>query len=124
MSYRGLVLTVLAALVTVAGNLLMRGGVVRAGGLKLAGATLLPQLLKMGREPMFLAGALLYALSAVIWFSIISTEPLSTAYPVLVSITFLLVTAGSVFFYQEGISPLKGCGILLMLAGIWIVASH
>jgi multidrug transporter EmrE-like cation transporter len=124
MSYRGLVLTVLAALVTVAGNLLMRGGVGRAGGLKLAGATLLPQLLKMGREPMFLAGAVLYALSAVIWFSIISTEPLSTAYPVLVSITFLLVTGGSVFFYQESISPVKGCGILLMLAGIWIVASH
>lgn len=124
MTSRGLSLTVLAALMTVAANLLMRGGVVRAGGLKLAGATLLPQLLRMAREPMFVAGAILYALSAIVWFSIISTEQLSTAYPVLVSITFLLVTAGSVLFYQETLSLVKGCGIVLMLTGIWIVATR
>lgn len=113
---------VLAALMTVAANLLMRGGVVQSGGLKLAAATLLPQLLKMARNPMFLTGVVFYGLSAVIWFSIISTEQLSTAYPLLVSITFLLVTAGSVVFYHESISPFKGMGVALILAGIWIVA--
>jgi hypothetical protein len=46
---------------------------------------------------MFMLGAILYGVSAVIWFSIISTEQLSTAYSILVSMTFILVTGGSDF---------------------------
>jgi multidrug transporter EmrE-like cation transporter len=122
MSRRGLFLVVLAALITVAANLLMRGGVLRSGGLKLSADTFLSQLLKMAAQPLFLIGAFLYAVSAVIWFSVISTEQLNLAYPILVSLTFILVTAGSSIFYQESVSLLKLSGIALMLAGIWIVA--
>ena len=122
MTARGLALIAAAALTTVAGNFLMRGGVLRSGGLKLAAGTLLPQLVNMAREPMFLSGAVLYVISALIWFSIVSTEQLSTAYPLLISMTFLLVTAGSVFFFGEGISAGKLGGIALILAGIWIMA--
>jgi len=123
MSFRGISLVALAALTTVAGNLLMRGGVLRSGGLKLATSTLLPQLLGLALQPLFATGALLYGMSAIIWFSVISTEQLSTAYPVLVSMTFVMVTAGSVLFFAERVSAVKGAGILLILAGIWIVAS-
>jgi multidrug transporter EmrE-like cation transporter len=73
---------------------------------------------------MFMAGVTLYAVSALIWFSVISMEPLSTAYPLLVSMTFILVTAGSVFFYGERVSLIKGFGMLLMLAGIVIVSRN
>jgi multidrug transporter EmrE-like cation transporter len=122
MTLRGLALVAIAALTTVAGNLLMRGGVLQAGGLKLAGQAVAPQLLSLAKQPMFLAGALLYGLSAIIWFSVVSTEQLSTAYPILVSMTFVLVTAGSACFFDERISAAKLLGILWILAGIWIVA--
>jgi len=123
MTSRGLLLTFAAALLTVGANLMMRSGVVRAGGLKLAGATLVPQLLRMAREPMFVGGAFFYILSALVWFSVISTEQLSTAYPILVSLTFLLVTGGSVLFFHESVSTLKAVGLLIILGGIWIVAT-
>jgi multidrug transporter EmrE-like cation transporter len=122
MTLRGLFLVALAALTTVAGNLLMRAGVLHAGGLKLSGSGLLPQLLGLAKQPMFLSGVVLYGLSALIWFSVISSEQLSTAYPILVSMTFILVTAGSVAFFHEGVSLFKAVGILIILAGIWIVA--
>jgi multidrug transporter EmrE-like cation transporter len=124
MSPRGIYLVTLAALTTVAANLLMRGSVLRSGGLKLSTETLVPQLFHLAAQPMFVAGAFLYGLSAIIWFSVISTEPLSTAYPVLVSMTFVMVTAGSVLFFAERVSAAKGAGILIILAGIWIVASR
>ena len=124
MSFRGISLVALAAITTVAGNLLMRGGVLRSGGLKLSTETLLPQLFALATQPMFAAGAFLYGLSAIVWFSVISTEQLSSAYPVLVSMTFVMVTAGSVLFFAERVSAAKGAGILLILTGIWIVASR
>jgi multidrug transporter EmrE-like cation transporter len=124
MSPRGLYLVTLAALTTVAANLLMRGGVLRSGGLKLSTETLLPQLFALVTQPMFAAGAFLYGVSAIIWFSVISTEPLSTSYPVLVGMTFVMVTTGSVLFFAERVSAAKGAGILIILAGIWIVASR
>jgi multidrug transporter EmrE-like cation transporter len=122
MSRRGLILVLMAGLTTVAANLLMRGSVLRSGGVRLSAATLVPQLIRVGSQPLFLLGAALYALSAVIWFSVISTEQLNLAYPILVSVTFILVTAGSRVFYAESISVAKVCGLLLMLLGIWIVA--
>lgn len=122
MTERGIFLVALAALTTVAGNLLMRAGVLRSGGLKLSTATLLPQMFGLARQPMFMAGVILYGVSAIIWFSVISTEELSTAYPILVSMTFILVTAGSVAFFSESVSLVKAVGIMIILAGIWIVA--
>jgi multidrug transporter EmrE-like cation transporter len=124
MSNRGLFLVALAALTTVAGNLLMRGGVLNAGGLKLTGAGLFAQLFGLAKQPLFVSGVFLYGLSALIWFSVISSEQLSTAYPILVSMTFVLVTAGSVVFFHEGVSAFKAVGIIVILAGIWIVAQR
>ena len=124
MTSRGLLLTFTAALLTVGANLMMRSGVLRAGGLKLAGGTVFLQLLRMAREPMFLLGAVFYILSALVWFSVISTEQLSTAYPILVSLTFLLVTAGSVCFFHEAVSAAKAAGVVIILGGIWIVATR
>jgi multidrug transporter EmrE-like cation transporter len=122
MTSRGLFLVAAAALTTVVGNLLMRTGVMRAGGLRISTDTILLQLFSLAKQPAFATGAFLYVLSAIIWFSVISTEPLSTAYPVLVSMTFILVTAGSVYFFDERLSMVKVLGILWILGGIWIVA--
>jgi multidrug transporter EmrE-like cation transporter len=123
MSWRGFLMVALAALTTVAANLLMRAGVLQAGGIKLtSAATVLPQLIHLGKQPLFVLGMIFYALAAVVWFAVISTEQLSTAYPLLVSITFVLVTAGSVLFFGERVSLIKSAGIVWILAGIWIVA--
>ena len=122
MSTRGFVLLLLTCICTVSGNLLLRAGVVAAGGFRPATGSLGGQLLKLAYEPKFVSGFFLYGLASLIWFAVISMENLSTAYPMLVSMTFVLVTFGSVFFFGESISPLKLVGMGIILTGIVVVS--
>lgn len=123
MSARGFFLVVVTALLTVAGNLLMREGVVRGGGLTLSAATVLRGLFHLARQPLFDLGVLLYGLASVIWFAVISTEKLNSSYPLLVSATFLLVTLGATWLFREPMPLQKAVGVGVLLAGILLVAT-
>ena len=122
MSTRGLVLLLITCICTVSGNLLLRAGVLRAGGFGGASGTLASQLLRLALEPRFVTGFCLYGISALVWFAVISVENLSTSYPVLVSLTFMLVTLGSVLFFGERISTQKVIGLAIILAGVLLVS--
>jgi drug/metabolite transporter (DMT)-like permease len=122
MSGRGGALILASALLTAAANLQMRAGVRGAGGLTLQFHTLAAQFGALARQPLFISGVLLYGLAAVLWFAVIGIEDLSTSYPVLVSAVFILVTGGAAFFFQERITAQKIAGILIILAGIAVVA--
>ena len=122
MTTRGLGLVVLSALLTVASNLMLRGGVTRAGGLALSLNTLAGDLLKLAAQPLFMTGLTLYGTAALVWFSVLSTENLNTSYPLLVSLTFILVTLGATMFYREPISWQKVLGIGVILTGIILIA--
>ena len=122
MSERGLLLVGLSALLTVASNLMLRGGVTRAGGFALSLASLISDLLRLARQPLFVAGLVLYAMAALVWFRVISTENLSSSYPLLVSLTFVLVTLGATVFFREPVSWQKVLGLGVILAGILLVA--
>ena len=122
MSERGLLLVGVSALLTVASNLMLRAGVVRAGGFGLSLRTLVSDLLTLARQPFFVAGLVLYATAALVWFRVISTENLSSSYPLLVSLTFVLVTLGATVFFREPVSWQKVLGLGVILAGILLVA--
>ena len=122
MSTRGLVLLLITCLCTVSGNLLLRSGLIRAGGFGGSSGSLFGQLLKLAMEPRFVSGFCLYGISALVWFAVISVEDLSTCYPVLVSLTFVLVTLGAVVFFGERISVPKLIGIAVILAGVIVVS--
>ena len=71
---------------------------------------------------MFAIGFVVYFLAALVWFRVIASEPLSVAYPVLVSITFIMVTAGAVLFFGERFTLRLCIGIALILGGIFVLA--
>lgn len=114
-------LVVLTALMTVAGNLLMREGVVRAGGFSLALTALVASLRNLALQPLFLAGFGLYGAASLVWFAIVSTENLNTAYPLLISLTFILVTLGATVLFHESMSWQKAAGLAMLLVGIALV---
>jgi multidrug transporter EmrE-like cation transporter len=122
MSIRGLVLLLITCFCTVSGNLLLRSGLIRAGGFGVASGSLFSQLLKLAMEPRFVSGFCLYGISALVWFAVISVEDLSTCYPVLASLTFVLVTLGAIVFFGERMSIPKLIGIAVILAGVIIVS--
>jgi multidrug transporter EmrE-like cation transporter len=123
MTRHGLLMVVFSALCTVVANLMIRAGILSAGGFNLSLNTLKSQTSVLVRQPLFLGGFIIYAVAAIIWFRVLSTENLSTSYPLLISLTFLLVTVGASFFFHEQISLQKVLGLTIILAGIVVVAS-
>jgi undecaprenyl phosphate-alpha-L-ara4N flippase subunit ArnE len=104
-------------------NLLLRAGIDAAGGFALTGVPqVLRALLRLFLQPMFTAGFVSYFVASSVWFRVVATEPLSVAYPILVSLTFTLVTTGAVLFFTEPLSLRKVIGLLVILAGIVIIS--
>jgi multidrug transporter EmrE-like cation transporter len=115
-------MTALAAVLTGAANLLMRSGVTGMGGVSLPLGRFLGDLLQLARQPLFIIGLLLYGTATLVWFVVISTEHLSSTYPVLVSVSFAIVTLGAIFFFHESFAWQKGLGLMLLLGGIVLMA--
>lgn len=122
MTIKGALLVLLTAVMTAAANLLLRGGILKFGSFSLSLSQMKSQIIGLGLQPMFMSGFTLYGAAAVVWFSVLSIENISTSYPVLVGLTFVMVAAGGIFFFHEGFSWQKFSGMLLILNGVVIIA--
>lgn len=123
MTKQALFFIVLTAATTAGANLLMREGILRAGGIQFGPETLFGDLLRLFRQPLLDIGVILYAVASIIWFRVISTENLSTSYPILVGMTFLFVTLGSLMWFDESLTLGKILGMCFILIGILVVSS-
>jgi drug/metabolite transporter (DMT)-like permease len=74
------------------------------------------------RQPALIVGVLLAGFSALMWFRILSTQKLSTVYPLFVSLTYTLITLGAVYFLHEKLSTQKLIGLVVIIVGITTVA--
>ncbi len=117
MTFLGWILILLSSLFAVGANLTLRAGLDRAGGF--SGGIL--QFFLLFKEPLFDIGLVFYALATVLWLRVLSSEPLSIAYPILVSITFILVTVSASLLFNESLNFFKILGIVCILIGILIM---
>jgi len=117
----GWLLVFLSAGLQVAGTLLLRSGIDRAGGFAERLADVPIGIVRLASQPHFVVGFILYGLAALVWFRVIATQPLSTAYPLLVSLTFIFVTLGAVVLFQESLTLRKVIGLAVILAGVYLV---
>jgi len=118
MTHFGLMLVVGCSVSAAMSSFLLRWSIDNAGGFRFD----LISILRLTMQPFFLVGVILYGLAGIGWFRVIATEPLSTAYPILVSLTFLLVSIGAVLIFKEPMGVWKILGIGMMIAGICFVA--
>jgi multidrug transporter EmrE-like cation transporter len=121
MTLRGIVMVLFCAALTMISNLMIRSGVDRAGGFSNQLSEVPATLLRLAHQPWFDVGFILYGLAALVWFRVVASEPLSTAYPLLVSLTFLLVTLGAVICFHEILTFQKIVGLAIILFGIFII---
>jgi len=108
----------------VTANILLKKGVLAAGGVSGHKAKLLQELLKVAVNPLIIFGLFLYALSFIVWLRVLTFNDLSKSYPIFATIVFLLTTLGSAIFLKESITFLRLIGIAVMLLGIFIVAKN
>ena len=122
MTGRGLLLIVFTAFCAVVSNLLIRAGLLRAGSFSLSLNAMKSQIISFIQQPLLILGFILYGLATIVWLRVMSTEDLSASYPLLISLTFILVTLGSALFFQENISWQKIFGLGVILTGFILVA--
>ncbi len=124
MTSGGLWLILLTAVLQSGANLLLRKGLLLAGGFPSQLSDLWPGLLRLAKQPMFDIGFILYGLSALVWFRAISTLQLSTAYPMLVAMSFIFVTIGAILLFQEPFTWRKAVGAVIIVAGIFLMGKE
>lgn len=119
MTRLGWILILLSSVFAVGANLMLRAGLDRAGGF--SGG--IGQFILLSKEPFFDLGLIFYALATVVWIRVLSSEPLSVAYPILVSITFALVTVTAAVIFNESLNISKIFGMIFILVGIFIMGN-
>lgn len=96
----------------------------KKGMILIGGVTILDLVRTPGRflfMPWLHLGALLYAASLALWLVVLSRIELSRAYP-MVSLGYLATFALGVLFFQETTDPAKIAGLLLIMAGVALLA--
>jgi multidrug transporter EmrE-like cation transporter len=122
-SPNGLVSIIIAAILTCIGNLLLRSGIAAGGGFAISDPVdALMRFFALLLVPKFATGFVVYFLAALIWFRVIATEPLSVAYPVMVALTFLMITLGAALAFDERVTWRLVIGMIIILIGIAVLA--
>jgi len=93
-----------------------------ATGTKASSASLIAYAQSLFISPIFLSACVLYAVSTVIWVSLLRRYPLSQAYPVVIAISILLTTATGLLLFNENIYPSKLVGLALITVGVLVLA--
>jgi uncharacterized membrane protein len=91
------------------------------GGLGAPGASMVGGLVRAIISPYVLLGLSLYAVSSTFWLVVLSKWALSYAYP-MIATNYLLVVLLSRVFFKETVAPFQWVGIVLMVAGLMLVA--
>ena len=83
--------------------------------------TVLKYLLELSKSPLVLFGAFLILTAPIPYALALSRMELSTAYPVIVGITALLLIPVAIFFLGESISWYKVIGIIIIIIGLYFI---
>ncbi len=73
-------------------------------------------------NPMLWLGLVLYGTSFVVYAVSLTLFPLNVAHPILTCGAVATVAAGSVAFYSETLRPTTVLGIVLVMAGVVLIA--
>ena len=115
-------LLIISVCFNVTANILLKKGVLAAGGISGQKSQLIPEIIKVGFSPLVLIGLFLYGLSFIVWLRVLTFSDLSKSYPIFAAIVFLMTTVGSTIFLKENVSLFRILGMIIMLSGIYIVA--
>ena len=93
----------LAAGLSATGNLIIKNAARSMGGLNLSGGHLAQTLFHLFTNPGIILGLALYLVGFVLWAKVLSTVDISLAYPIFVSLAFVIVVLGSRIFFGESL---------------------
>lgn len=102
-------------------QLLLKAGVNAVGAITLQRDSLFETGLRVLTQWPVLAGLTLYVVSVAVWIVGLSRVDVSVAYPML-SLGYVVNALAAWWLFGEMIGPLRMAGILLILAGVFLIA--
>ena len=102
--------------------MLVKDGIVRAGGITFSLPELKDQVLSLASQPTFIIGFPLYGVAMALWVRVLSTEDLSTGYPLVMGLSFAMVILGAVVFLDEQVSWQKALGLGAIVVGVVLLS--
>jgi len=107
-----------------AANLMMKFGMERykAAGVSLAHDGLGPVMATLAGNWILLAGLGLFATNVFLYAFALKGLPISIAYPVMVTLGFAIIAVVAGLYLGEHLGRGQWLGVLLILAGVWLVA--
>ena len=103
------------------GQLFMKKGLMSVGITSIGLHNLQEFLGRSGMSPLVWLGALFYILTFFLWILVLSRVDLSVAAPV-GSTGYIFAPVLAIFFLGEQVSPVRWLGIVLIVAGIYLVS--
>ncbi len=73
-------------------------------------------------EPLFLLGFALYALSFLTWLVALTRWEVVVAFPAFAGVGYACIVLGAYFFLGESLSPIRLVGIVVIFAGMILLA--
>ncbi len=110
---------VLSSLLGVAGQSLAKHGL---KSFSIGGAPRLADLVKMVGSPWIWAGGLLLVLGTIVWFYALSKIDFTIAMPVSCILMLIFSVAAGVLCFRESIPTVRGVGLALALASVWLIS--
>jgi len=81
-----------------------------------------PGLVGLLGSPWFWGGLMFYGVNVLIFAKALESLPVSVAYPVLAGLGFAAIALGGAIFFGEQLSSAQVVGLMVLVAGIGLVA--
>jgi multidrug transporter EmrE-like cation transporter len=118
MNYFPLIL--LGVLLNAAAQLSLKEGMRRIGYFDFVWVNAAPIALQVAGNTFVLFGLLLYIASVAVWLLVLSRVEVSYAYPML-SLGYIVNAVAGYYLFQENLSLTRITGILIIVAGVYLV---
>ena len=114
-----ILIILLSVLLNCTAQLLMRKGMLLEG--EVGVQNLFSQLNSMIVNPWLLGAMFCYAVSILLWMSVLSKVEVSYAYPFL-SVGYVLSAVAGYMFFNENVSPIRIVGIIVICIGVILIS--
>jgi drug/metabolite transporter (DMT)-like permease len=115
-----LLVALVAIMLLVGGQTLLKLGLNDVGGVSLFGGNPIGSLLGLLRTPWIILGFACYGTSSVLWLDVLSKLDFSLAFP-MVSLTYVFQLLIGRFVFHEIVGLDRIVGVLLILSGLFFV---
>ena len=102
-------------------QLLLKAGVQPLGAISVGWDTLAPTALRVLQQWPIIAGLACYVLSVAVWIVGLSRVQVSLAYPML-SLGYIVNAIAAWALFGESLGPTRWAGMMLILAGVFVMS--